>query len=255
MPDLGLEMERLLAPIVVHGEIYGYMWIIADVHALSQIDMMAIEIGATVAALLMLYQESLQTAEASLKGSLMAQLIEGNGGPETVLTDQSLRYGVDLRMPWRMLLISLRNGAPPNSTRTYRNINQVLSQRQSNAVAAHFAGQVVILASASQNIDALAAALRDRLAKNGGQLTIAISAEFAGADQVANAHHQCHEVLAIARRIYRDRPILAFDSLGYIHSLYHAGPGSLAQNPDVPVLRQLLAEKTSRSLQHAGDLP
>ena len=34
MPKLGLEMERLLAPIVVHGEIYGYMWIIADVHAL-----------------------------------------------------------------------------------------------------------------------------------------------------------------------------------------------------------------------------
>ena len=36
MPELGLEMERLLAPIVVQGEIYGYIWIIADVHALSR---------------------------------------------------------------------------------------------------------------------------------------------------------------------------------------------------------------------------
>ena len=38
-------------------------------------------------------------------------------------------------------------------------------------------------------------------------------------------------------------PIQAFDSLGYIHALYHAGPASLAQNPQVPVLRQLLDEK------------
>ena len=243
MPKLGLEMERLLAPIVVHGEIYGYMWIIADVHALTPIDMMAIEIGATVAALLMLYQESLHTAEASLKGSLIAQLIEGNGGPQTILSDQSLRYGIDLRLPWRLLLVSIRNGQSPSSTRAYRSINQVLNQLQSDAVAAQFAGHVVILVQADQDIDALAAALQEDLEQNDGSLTIAISAEFAGADQVGSAHHQCHEVLAIARRIHTDRPIQAFDSLGYIHALYHAGPASLAQNPQVPVLRLLLDEK------------
>ena len=209
----------------------------------TPIDMMAIEIGATVAALLMLYQESLHTAEASLKGSLIAQLIEGNGGPQTILSDQSLRYGIDLRLPWRLLLVSIRNGQSPSSTRAYRSINQVLNQLQSNAVAAQFAGHVVILVQADQDIDALAAALQEDLEKNGGSLTIAISAEFAGADHVGSAHHQCHEVLAIARRIHSDRPIQAFDSLGYIHALYHAGPASLAQNPQVPVLRQLLDEK------------
>ncbi|RMF85601.1 MAG: methyl-accepting chemotaxis protein, partial [Nitrospinota bacterium] len=41
-----------------------------------------------------LLEESVQSAEASLKGSLLAQLIEGDAGREAVLTDQALRYGV-----------------------------------------------------------------------------------------------------------------------------------------------------------------
>jgi len=243
MPELGLEMERLLAPIVVHGEIYGYIWIIADVHALSPIDMMAIEIGATVAALLMLYQESLQTAEASLKGSLMSQLIEGDGGHQTILSDQSLRYGVDLRLPYRMLLVSIRNGQPPTSTRAYHAINQVLTQVEAQAVAAQFAGQVAILAQADQDTQALARALIERLESERGGVAIGISSAMTGADKVGATHQQCNEVLDIAQRVKSALKVHHFDDLGYIHTLYHAGPASLTQNPQVPVLRQLLKER------------
>ena len=240
MPQLGLEMERLLAPIVVHGEIYGYIWIIADVHALSPIDMMAIEIGATVAALLMLYQESLQTAEASLKGSFMAQLIEGDGGRQTILSDQSLRYGVDLRLPYCMLLVSIENGQPPTSTRAYRIINQVLAQCEAQAVAAQFAGQVAILAQADQDTAALARALIEGLESG---VAIGISSAMTGADKVGGAHQQCNEALDIAQRVNSPRRAHHFDELGYIHTLYRAGPASLTQNPHVPILRQLLKER------------
>ena len=243
MPMLGLEMERLLAPIVVHGEIYGYMWIIADVHALSSLDMMAIEIGATVAALLMLYQESLQAAEASVKGSLMAQLIEGKGSGQTILRDQSLRYGVDLRQPWRMLLVNISGSQPPTSTRAYRTINDVLTRRELQAVAAQFAGQVVILAQDDQDIKAMVQALLDQLEKGNGDLKIAIGSAFSGMDRVSQAHQQCNEVLEIAQRTDSERSVHAFDELGYIHTLYHAGPESLAQNAQAPILRKLLDER------------
>lgn len=243
MPELGLEMERLLAPIVVHGEIYGYIWIIADLRALSPIDIMAIEIGATVAALLMLYQESLQTAEASLKGSLMAQLIEGGGGPQTILSDQSLRYGVDLRLPYRMLLVSVRNGQPPSSTRAYRAINQLLTQCQAQAVAAQFAGQVAILAQADKDVDELAQALVKGLEGEFGDLTLGVSSAMTLAANVGAAHQQCNEALDIAQRVNSARQVHHFDDLGYIHTLYHAGPASLSQNLQAPVLRRLLAER------------
>ena len=108
-------MERLLAPIVVQGEIYGYMWIIADVQALTRIDMMAIEIGATVAALLMLYQESLHTAEASLKGSLMAQLIEGNGGQrdDPAVINRCAMASI-CACPGGCCVVNISDGQPPN---------------------------------------------------------------------------------------------------------------------------------------------
>lgn len=111
MPDVGLEMERILAPIVVHGGLYGYMWIIGDTHSISDLDMMAIESGATIAALIILYQELIQSAEASLKGSLLSQVIQGDIERETVLTDQAMRYGVDLRGPCVMLLSELQGAA------------------------------------------------------------------------------------------------------------------------------------------------
>ena len=243
MPNVGLEMERLLAPIVVHGDIYGYMWIIADVHALSPIDMMAIEIGATVAALLMLYQESLQAAEASLKGNLIAQLIEGDGNRQTILSDQSLRYGVDLRQPFQLMMIGLRQAQPPQVTSVYRSVNQVLSQTDQEAVAAQFAGQVVVLIQANQEVDSLAATIAQRLSRRNGNFRIGISAVFSGADKVGAAHQQCNEILEIALRLRSQNQIHRFVELGYIHTLFHAGQSSLDLNTHVPILRQLLSEK------------
>ncbi len=240
MPALGLEMERLLAPIVVHNEIYGYMWIIADVQALTPIDMMAIEIGATVAALLMLYQESLAAAEASLKGSFVAQLIEAKGDPQSILRDQALRYGVDLRLPWRMLLVSLGAALAPAVTRAYRAINRVLAQRETEAVAAQFAGQVVILAQENARCQALAAALLERLE---GDARIAISGVCQGAQTVGSAHTQCADTLIIGGRIQPARRLHHFDTLGYIYILYQAGADSLSHNAQVPLLRRLQAEQ------------
>lgn len=243
MPDVGLEMERLLAPIVVHGDIYGYMWIIADVHALSPIDMMAIEIGATVAALLMLYQESLQTAEASLKGSLVAQLIEGNGSRQTVLSDQSQRYGLDLRLPYQMISVAIKHAPPAQMSGVYRSINQVLAQHEQPAVAALFAGQVVILAHADQAVDELADLLVERLSVISDRARIAISAPFSGSENVGEAHQQCNEALEIAQRVNSRNPVQRFNDLGYIHTLFHAGRESLDNNTAAPVLRRLLEEK------------
>ncbi len=243
MPHVGLEMERLLAPIVVHGDIYGYMWIIADVHALSPIDMMAIEIGATVAALLMLYQESLQAAEASLKGSLIAQLIEGDGSRQTILSDQSLRYGLDLRQPYQLLMIGLRHTQPPQVASIYRSVNQILSQSEQDGVVAQFAGQVLVLMPADQDVDALAATLAQGLSRGNGDMRIAISAVFSGADKVGAAHQQCNEVLEIAQRLLSQKQVQRFSDLGYIHTLFQAGARSLEENAQAPVLRQLLAEK------------
>lgn len=247
MPDVGLEMERILAPIVVHGEIYGYMWIIADERALSEIDRMAIESGATIAALMLLHQESVQSAEASLKGSLMSQLIQGDIARETILTDQSMRYGVDLRSPYVMMLVECRMAGSQRVTQLYRTINRLIISDGWSAVVGQFAGQIVVLAQDNDHLKALAARVQERVALSklcaDEQPRLGVSGVQAGATEVKTAYHQCQDVLQISRRLEPTSRVVYFADLGYLHTLFNAGADTLKSNPHVQILRRLLDEK------------
>jgi len=247
MADVGLEMERLLAPIVVHGEIYGFMWIIADVHEISEIDRMAIESGATIAALMMLYQESVQSAESSLKGSLLSQLIKGDANRETILTDQSLRYGVDLRSPYVMLVVERLSTSAHSTQQIYRRINQLVQREELRAVVGQFDAQVIILAQADESVELLAEKIYAQLAsmfkRNGHIPRLGVSATLKDATQVTVAHEQCQDVLFINHRLVPNTPIVYFANLGYLHTLYRAGKSSLQNNLYVPIVSLLLDDK------------
>jgi purine catabolism regulator len=241
IPDVGLELERILAPIVVHGDIYGYVWIIAHDRPLTQLDSMAITSGATIAAVMMLYQESIQSAEASLKGSLLSQLIQGDAEREAVLTDQALRYGVDLAQPFVMLLVEYSDRSTQRLLQIYRRINQLATLHDWSAVVGQFAGQAVILTQADENISVLIEQIRAEI--NQGSLRVGVSGTHRAADSVAVAHQQCREVLHITRRLKDTATAVYFDQLGYLHVLYRAGAGSLDNNPYVPQVRHLLEEQ------------
>lgn len=240
MPNVGLEMERILAPIVVHGEIYGYIWIIADGSPLTDLDHMAIESGATIAAVMMLHQEAVQTAEASLKGNLLAQLIEGQTDRQALLTDQALRYGLDLTRPYHMLLLDVPDLENGGLMRVYRRINRLAAEREWEALVSQFAAQVVVLLSATQEPRAAAELIERRLERR--QLRVGISSTHQRPPEVTDAHAECLEVLDISRRLKDKQRIVAFSELGFLHVVYHAGAGSLRGNPYVPVLRLLEAE-------------
>ncbi|MGB7341569.1 MAG: PucR family transcriptional regulator ligand-binding domain-containing protein [Phototrophicaceae bacterium] len=246
MADVGLEMERILAPIVVHGEIYGFMWIIADEHKLTEIDMMAIEIGSTIAALMMLYQESIQSAEASLKGSLMSQLIEGNANRETILTDTSMRYGVDLRSPYVMIVLECAMNGSQKLGLLYRTVNQIIATDGWQAVVGQFAGQVLILAQVDEQLRHFTEKVQVRVHLSNvcveGIPRVGVSGIQQGAEQVRQAYDQCRDVLYISQRLHPARKVIYFSELGYLHTLYHAGATTLSGNQYVPLLRRLLDE-------------
>lgn len=244
LPHVGLEMERLLAPVVVHGMVYGYMWIIADNHALSEIDQMAIESGATIAALMILYQESAQNAETSLKGSLLTQLIQGETQRETILTDQSLRYGVDLRSPFAMLLVDCDAS---NLVPIYRAINQLATMKSWHAVVGQFAGQVVMLIQADNQLKQVTKTVVERVStirpRSDALVRIGVSGIHQGAHFVRQAHQTTRDVLTIMRRLFPKKQIAYFEELGYLHTLYLAGADSLHHNPYVRVVSRLLEER------------
>ncbi len=242
MADVGLEMERILAPVVVHGNIYGFVWIIADDRPISQLDSLAIEIGATIAAVMLLHQEALQSAEASLKGGLLAQLIEGGGSRQAVLTDQALRYGVDLNAPFVLLMVEqAQDRGSPKLLQLYRRVNRLSADW--HVIVGQFAGEVLVLAQASLDLPALSAAIHAQA----GVIRLSLSAIQSAPDGMATAYNQCRDALTITRRLADapddERNTVYFDDLGYLHTIYRAGEGALAANPFVPALRRLQAEQ------------
>ncbi len=239
MPDVGLELERILAPIVVHGDIYGYVWIIADDRPLTDLDSIAINIGATVAALMMLYQESVQSAEASLKGNLLSQLIQSESGREVILTDQALRYGLDLSGKYVMLVVETNERNTQRMLQLYRRVNRLAGLHGWRAVVGQFAGEVVILTQADQDVRQMISQMQAEV--NGGlSFRVGVSGTQQSADDVSKAHHQCRELLHITRRLHNESSAVFFDDLGYIHALYRAGKESLTTNLYVPLVRKLL---------------
>ena len=238
MADVGLEMERILAPVVVHGNIYAFVWIIADDRPISQLDSLAIESGATIAAVMLLHQEALQSAEASLKGGLLAQLIEGGGSRQAVLTDQALRYGVDLNQPFVLLMVEQsQDRGSPKLLQLYRRVNRLSADW--HVIVGQFAGEVLVLAQASLDLPALSAAIHTQA----GAIRLSLSAIQCAADGMATAYSQCRDALTITRRLGDDRSTVHFDDLGYLHTIYRAGEGALTANPFVPALRRLQAEQ------------
>jgi DNA-binding PucR family transcriptional regulator len=226
----------------VHGDIYGYVWIIAHDRPLTELDSMAITSGATIAAVMMLYQESIQSAEASLKGSLLSQLIQGEVGREAVLTDQALRYGVDLSQPFIMLLIESSDRTTQRLLQIYRRINRLATMYNWSVVVGQFAGQVVMITQADQPIPTLIERLHAEI-NHGVHLRVGVSAVGRGAEAVAGAYQQCREVLHITHRFGQHDPAAYFEQLGYIHALYRAGAASLDTNPYVPLVRRLFDEQ------------
>jgi purine catabolism regulator len=240
MADVGLELERILAPVVVHGDIYGYVWIIADDRPLSDLDRMAIESGATTAAVIMLHQEAVQVAEASLKGSLLSQLIQREGGREAVLADQALRYGLDLGKPFVMLMLESPDRSSGKLLQLYRRANRLAGTHGWPAVVGQFAGQVIVLAQADAGVPQVVETL---LALGNGGTRVGVSGVGRGVDGVAVVHQQCTDALTIVGRLDPNARAAYFDELGYLHTLYRAGADALRDNPYTAGVRKLLREQ------------
>jgi PucR family transcriptional regulator, purine catabolism regulatory protein len=237
MPDVGLEMERILAPIIVHGDLYGYVWIIADDRPLSELERMAIESGATIAALILLRQEAVQREEASQRGDFLTSLMQPDAQTrEELLTDRALRYGIDLRKPFRLLLLE---GTTQRVSSLFNRINRLSDKQGWTAIVGQFTGQLLLLLQDSERIEGVVRELQTLDA----QLRIGISGARCELANVAQAYSEAREALLIEKKLKGEARVARFDDLGYLHMLYRAGRGALEGNPVVPLLRRLTDEQ------------
>ena len=121
-----------------------------------------------------------------------------------------------------------------------RRIHQLAAREAWQAVVGQFAGQVLLLTPADRPHEDICAQLR-RL-RLGRGLRICISPPQRDPANVPLAFSQCQQALQIARRL--ELPLVTeYAGLGYLLTLWQAGPQELALSPHQEALRQLQQEE------------
>ena len=240
MPDVGLEMERILAPIVVNGEIYGYVWIIADGSPLSELEQMAVESGSTIAALMLLRQEKAQGEEAVERGDLIARLVSPKAAErEDWFAERALRYGLNLRLPYRVLVV---DGLRPPLNRAFARAAHLVETSRWAALAGQVTEQLVVVIQDSGQVNVVASVLSQAINGDFGVPRIAISAAGKGTAWAAHALSEGQDTLSIASKLMPTERVVRCESFGFLLALYRAGPDALFASAFVDALRELRAE-------------
>jgi purine catabolism regulator len=232
LPELGMTMERIVAPIIVAREIYGYIWIIAGDHPLTDLDELAIGHAATVAALILFKEQAVREAEEALRGDLLEQLLSGAPASPN-LSNQARRVGFRLDYPCQVLIIQgeTQNGGSPRALQAM--VANWLAEHDRRALPVWRDRQLVLLLEERETNSGvhlardLAAALRhpavDLLVGVGG-------AHNPDAGGVANSFEEAQEAMRVARALGRAQGVVSFAELGMLHWLYHLPPGHADDN-------------------------
>lgn len=255
-PEVGMTMERIIAPIIVGGEVYGYTWLIADDRPLGELDRMAIESAATIAALIMLRERAIQETENRLKGDFLARLLQGNFEEGSALLYQGEQFNLDFRQPHQVLVI----GKGPACTAASSDLMRQMLPRAAGhkVLMGPFDNDIVaIVEQRAANVQALA----HKFAAVHPDLWIGIGQVVEDSLSLRLSYDQAREAMEIARRVKHGQRILPFERLGYLHLLYHAPVDDATYDIFGQKIQQLASQQRGRELlatletylQHGGN--
>lgn len=252
MPDLGMTMERIVAPIIVARRIIGYVWIIAGDRDLTELDELAIGHAATAAAVLLLKEREVQDAELRLRGDLLDQLLALEGPPRPELVERVQKLGFHANRPYEVTVIQGRTPAGESQLSLPRKIERWLNQVNGPALVVPRGEQVVVLLQSGHPPQALPLARRlvDSMDHPAQPLRVGVGEPVDELVKVRRSYGQAAEALRIAQDLGREPGVYGFRDLGLYHWLHHLAPDVLSANPYLQAVREL----ARHDRQHNGEL-
>lgn len=240
IPELGMTMERIVAPIFVAHRIVGYVWIISGDRALTELDELAIEHTATVAAVILLKEQEIQRAELEQQGDLLQQLLHLNGPPDPLLLGQVQRLGFHADRPFRVLLIE-GTSTPVSLLDLPQKVKRWLENANLPALVTMEADQVIaVLQNQPSNLGKpLADRLATQLSTPNLQLLMGLGGLAVEISDLGRSFTQAGEALDVAHRLDREQGMIAFDDLGSLHWFNRLPPETLEENVYFQAIRAL----------------
>lgn len=235
MPDLGMSMERIVAPIIVDRAIHGYVWIIAGDHPLTDLDELAIDHGATVAALIMFKEEAVHEAEEAVRGDFFEQLLTG-ASDSAAFEEQARQLNYRPGAPHQVLVVHDTRRAGGSAHPLLDAVEEWLRDR---GVRVFMVWRDEGLVMVTEGGDAaagrrLAAALVKDLTHPARRLLVGVGGAFEPADGesvgIRRSYEEAREAVRVGAAMGRQEGVVAFDDLGLLHWLYHVPLEQRADN-------------------------
>ena len=88
---------RVIAPIIIKGEICGYITLIENDSRLGDFDLIAAEQAATIAALEIMKKQAVKQAEGKAKREFLESILEGDVRDASLIKNRLKYYGVNLK--------------------------------------------------------------------------------------------------------------------------------------------------------------
>lgn len=214
-PEHGMTKERIVAPIIVERRVYGYLWLIAGDEPLTEADTMTIERAATVAALIMLKETAVRQTEARLQADVISQLLSEHPNSLAV-EDKANRLGLELNQAQRVLLLRPPADTIP-SLRLVDKFEPVIRQFTPKSLIQALGQNLVLILPNAVNAEALSHALIGQMPG----LKIGIGNSAPSLVNLSQSYEQAEEALTIGLAMVENSDIYAFETLGFLHWLYH----------------------------------
>jgi purine catabolism regulator len=226
MPDLGMNMERYVAPIIVDREIYAYIWIIAGDDPLTELDELAISHGATVAALILFKETAVRKAEEALRGDFLELLLQGQTDT-AIFAELSQRLNFHPDRPHQALLISGPSKTGGSAHTLLDNVSEWLRGINVHPLLMWRNDHLVMILENDSPVAGkeLAKEIVESLSHPARSLFVGIGGSHQAADDEDGlarlSYEEAREAARIGSAMGMDEGFLAFDELGVLHWLYH----------------------------------
>lgn len=246
MPDIGMWMERVVAPIVAGGEVLGYIWIVAGDHPLTELDELAIDHAATVAALALLKDRAVRESQQAMRGDLFTQLLRPTSEYDANTLERARSVGYQVERPHQVLFVVAVPPANPANGATI-SVGQVASRLDSwlqglkvwGLVVARERGVILVIDS---NTNDTGQELGQRIVSEIGHvaLPLVVGVSSARNNGLRTLRDEAVEAADVGTRLGGAK-VLGFWALGMLDWLYHLPPEAFAGNSYLVKVQELAA--------------
>jgi purine catabolism regulator len=258
VPELEMGMERWIAPIIVGGEMYGSIWIVAGDHPLTGLDELAIDHAATVAATVLLKEQAVREAQQTLRGDFFAQLLRAGGERDSLLLERAHSVGFQFDQPHQALFVLCKPASSAALSQLAVRLDRWLRAQGVWALTVtRERGLAVLIESRNDAAgQSLAEKLMAEVSRPAQALIVGVGRTVAGEGGLRRTYDEAREAADIGERLGKRAGsagaprLVFFGRLGLLDWLYHLSPEVIAANPYLHII-QALAEHDRKA---NGDL-